>query len=1073
MDMKETQDVSMEQDRFFQQLPYSGMLLPQSLMESLPYMIWVKDTGGRFMFVNRLFAESCGKGAEEIVGKTDFDIWEKEFAELYVQDDREVEASNRRKNVEEPIHAVDGLRWYDTIKTPLHDSNGNVIGTMGTSKDITRRKTLEHDIENQKRFLKQMIDAIPDMIFYKDAQSRYLGCNRAFAQDFIGLKEEEIIGKTDMDFVRDEELARLFIAKDMEILRAGDSQAFEETIDLANGTHVDVETIKTPLKDQNGEVAGLIGIARDITTRKDFERRLREEHEYARLLLETMPSAVLSSDNDRQITSFNKRAEEITGYTHADIINQKCKIFSCNPCRDDCGFLSKDPHAPVNGLICSIKTSSGETRYVSKNANTLRNSKGEVIGRIECFDDITEKLITERLLSESEQRLSMATQGGKIGLWDWKVQTGETIFNEQWANMIGYSLNELEPVSINTWTELTHPSDLEISNRELEKCFSGEKKYYEAEVRMKHKNGRWLWVLDRGEVTEWDDNHKPLRMTGTHIDINERRLAEEELEKKDKILSAVAASLKELIGNQELNEAVAKCFTAIGTATMVDRVYLFENSYDELGNGTCSQKVEWNSGVTEPQIDNPELTNIPFQDVGDFVYNLSRGLPYSRITREIEPGRTKELLESQGILSVMVLPVFVRGCFWGFVGFDECKYERSWTGAEFSTLSAFVSTVERVIERRLIENELELAKRNAEEANAIKSQFLANVSHEIRTPMNAILGYTELLRDLIPDEGGSRYLNSIHKAGETLMNLINDILDLSKLESGRSELENDYIDISKVFEDIREVFSLKIKGKSLSFSIELDPSIPKSLLIDEVRIRQVLFNLVGNAVKFTEQGYVKILSRAEFSADNPGRTDMIFEVRDTGIGIPEDQYKSIFEPFRQKDGQSNKKYGGTGLGLSISKRLVEMMGGTISLESRFGQGTTFTVKLPGIIVGKSVADNFGNECIGRHEGFTAEGCTQPNTEGQEGMASVSMDNADPELLERLDALRVGLWNDCVRLNRLSDIREFAKQLNELGDAYRIETLKAYSENILVAVASFNSKRIRELLREFVIDDAGR
>ncbi|MBP7175569.1 MAG: PAS domain S-box protein [Thermoclostridium sp.] len=1073
MDMKEPQNVSMEQDSFFQQLPCNGIPLPQSLLESLPYMIWVKDTSGRFMFVNRLFAESCGKGAEEIVGKTDFDIWEKEFAELYVRDDREVEAANRRKSVEEPIHAVDGLRWYDTIKTPLHDSSGNVIGTIGTSKDITKRKTLEHDLENQKRFLKQMIDAVPDLIFYKDAESRYLGCNRAFARNFIGLKEEEIIGRTDMDFVRDEALAKLFIAKDMEILRAGESQAFEETIDLANGVHVDVETIKTPFKDENGEIAGLIGVARNITTRKDFERRLREDHEYARLLLETLPSAVLSSDNNRRITSFNRRAEEITGYTHDDIINQKCKIFACNPCRDECDFLSKDLNAPVTGLICSITTSSGETRYVSKNANTLRNNQGEVIGRIECFDDITEKLITERRLSESEQRLNMATQGGKIGLWDWKVQTGETIFNEQWANMIGYSLNELEPLSIHTWIKLTHPSDLEISNRELEKCFTGEQKYYEAEVRMKHKNGRWVWVLDRGEVTEWDSNHKPLRMSGTHIDINERRLAEEELEKKDKILSAVAASIKELISNQEIYEAAAKCFKAIGAATMVDRVYLFENSYDEHGNGSCSQKVEWSSEFSEPQIDNPELAGVPFQDIGDFLQDLSKGLPYSQIVREMEPGRTKELLESQGILSVMVLPVFVRGLFWGFVGFDECKHERIWTGAEFSTLSAFVNTVEKVIERRLIENELAQSKRIAEEANAMKSQFLANVSHEIRTPMNAILGYAELLRDLICDDGGSRYLNSIHKAGETLMNLINDILDLSKLESGRVELEHDFIDIAEIFEDIREVFSLKIKGKKLDFSIIMDPSIPKSLLVDEVRIRQVLFNLVGNAVKFTEEGFVEILGRAEFSADNPGRTTLIFEVRDTGIGIPEEQYKSIFEPFRQKDGQSNKKYGGTGLGLSISRRLVEMMGGTISLESRFGQGTTFTVKLPGIIVGKSVADNFGNECIGRHEGFTAEGCTQPNTEGQEGMASVSMDNADPELLERLDALRVGLWNDCVRLNRLSDIREFAKQLNELGDAYRIETLKAYSENILVAVASFNSKRIRELLREFVIDDAGR
>ncbi|MDD3706420.1 MAG: PAS domain S-box protein, partial [Clostridiaceae bacterium] len=549
--------------------------IPKEILDKLPYMMWIKDINGIFRFVNNLFAKSCGKTYEYIIGKTDFDVWEHNLASQYFNDDKEVLKSGKEKRFEEEILSIDTIKWFDTYKSPIFNSKGEVVGTIGTSMDITDRKELE--------------------------------------------------------------------------------------------------------------------------------RKLIEQNKYLSLILNTMPSAVFTSDNDKKVVSWNKRAEEITGYTSEEILNRKCNVFTCNPCREECTDLPDIASGPTMGLVCSIKNKNGDTRYVSKNIDVLRNMDKEVIGRIECFDDITEKLQTEENLRESQLRLDLSTKGGKIGLWDWNIQSGQTVFNEQWANIIGYTLEELEPVSIDTWIKFTHPEDLEHSNEILEKCFGGELDFYEIEARMKHKNGKWVWVLDRGEIIEWDKNKKPLRMVGTHIDISRRKQYEEEIKNKENLITEVAMSIKELISNRDYYDAIANCFRRIGLALQVDRAYLFVNSYDEDENGITTQRIEWNSGISAPQIDNTDLMGVSFSEVESFISPLMNGEAYYGVVKELKNDRTRDLLESQNILSLVVLPIFVNEVFWGFIGFDECKYERQWLESEFSILSAFANSIERSVERRLIE----------------------------------------------------------------------------------------------------------------------------------------------------------------------------------------------------------------------------------------------------------------------------------------------------------------------------------------------------------------------------------
>jgi len=274
---------------------------------------------------------------------------------------------------------------------------------------------------------------------------------------------------------------------------------------------------------------------------------------------------------------------------------------------------------------------------------------------------------------------------------------------------------------------------------------------------------------------------------------------------------------------------------------------------------------------------------------------------------------------------------------------------------EYGNATRMLGVVMDITQRKQATEELEKAREAADAANRAKSEFLANMSHEIRTPMNAVIGYADLLTQLVSDETQRNYLNSIKTSGRSLMKLIDDILDLSKIEAGKLELQFEFVDTYSFFEEMEHIFSFKITEKGLDFNVNITSGTPCGLYIDEIRVRQILLNLLGNAIKFTEKGHIKL----SVCTENPQMVeyrknkieeyvDLIIEVEDTGIGISGESGKAIFKSFQQQEGQSTKKYGGTGLGLAITKRLVELMNGTISVTSELNKGSTFKIVIPDV-----------------------------------------------------------------------------------------------------------------------------
>ena len=319
------------------------------------------------------------------------------------------------------------------------------------------------------------------------------------------------------------------------------------------------------------------------------------------------------------------------------------------------------------------------------------------------------------------------------------------------------------------------------------------------------------------------------------------------------------------------------------------------------------------------------------------------GRLYSENISEL-PQDLRDILEPQGIKSVIIYPLHVEGKFFGFIGFDECERIKLWSKLELELLRTISGIIANAFERKIMEQSVLSERDKANMANKAKSEFLANMSHEIRTPMNAILGFSEALYYKIDTPQHKKMLKSVLSSGNLLLSLLNDILDLSKIEAGKLEISPQRVDLVHIVNEIEMIFAESAGKKNLEFIVNIDADFPPAVILDELRIKQVLFNMVGNAIKFTHKGRVSVHLLFEKKDESCG--DLIIKIKDTGIGIPKKEHNQIFEAFSQQQGQASRKYGGTGLGLAISRRLVHAMQGSIKLESNVGQGSEFTIHMP-------------------------------------------------------------------------------------------------------------------------------
>jgi len=430
-------------------------------------------------------------------------------------------------------------------------------------------------------------------------------------------------------------------------------------------------------------------------------------------------------------------------------------------------------------------------------------------------------------------------------------------------------------------------------------------------------------------------------------DLREQKMMMKELEQRDKLLNTVnrAAAILLQPGIDDFENAISRSMGMMGEAVGIDRVYIWKNHFTN-GEHCCTQLYEWSRGVKSQQ--GTEYTvNIPYRLIGDWEKILSSGNCINSLVRDMS-AEEQEKLVPQGIVSILVVPVFLQERFWGFVGFDDCRRERVFTENEESILrSGSLLIANALLRNDMMQNiragaaELEVALAKAQSANRAKSEFLSNMSHEMRTPMNAIIGMTLIGKSASGLEKKDYAFEKIEGASTHLLGVINDVLDMSKIEAGKFELSLVEFNIEKLLQKVISVINFRVDEKHQCLTVNLDPRIPGNLNGDDQRLAQVIANLLTNAVKFTPEGG-SIHLNARFIKEENGLCTIQIDVTDTGIGISAEQQSRLFSSFEQAESSTSRKFGGTGLGLAICKHIVGLMGGEIWLDSKPGVGSIFS-----------------------------------------------------------------------------------------------------------------------------------
>ncbi|MCL2208811.1 MAG: transporter substrate-binding domain-containing protein [Treponema sp.] len=422
------------------------------------------------------------------------------------------------------------------------------------------------------------------------------------------------------------------------------------------------------------------------------------------------------------------------------------------------------------------------------------------------------------------------------------------------------------------------------------------------------------------------------------------------------------------------DDTLQKSMGIMAEVTGVDRICIWRNTGSALGQ-RFSLLYQWERDSFKSQsIDGNLAPDLFFNDHPAWNEQLTQGNCVNTLIRNLPPAEQKELAP-RNILSTLIAPVFLQDHFWGFVCFDHCKIERLFKDSEILILRSASRMIANAVIRNEMADELVSAKEQAEQSNRSKSIFLSHMSHEIRTPMNAILGITEIqMRD---DEnhspGTMEAFGKIYESGDLLLNIINDILDLSKIESGKLDITPNKYDIPSLINDTVQLNRLRYDSKPIEFFLFVDENTPVDLYGDELRIKQILNNILSNAYKYTDKGRIDFNVSAEYLNDtSDDDVILVFRISDTGQGMSEDQLERLFIEYTRFNLRVNRTTVGAGLGMSITKRLVDLMDGTIEVTSEPEKGSVFTVRIPQIRMSKSVC---GNELSGKLQNFHFQNTT--------------------------------------------------------------------------------------------------
>jgi len=659
--------------------------------------------------------------------------------------------------------------------------------------------------------------------------------------------------------------------------------------------------------------------------------------------------------------------------------------------------LSKKYNIDLEELKKKAQDYKKRPKYIEEIAKKRIHTSSEMIGLFYKYRK------EEQMLRETRRDYNLAIKATELGTWHWNIQTNESTINHYWAKMLGYTKEELEPHTFETLKKMIHPDDLNMCLEQINKHLSGKNERYECQFRIKHKKGHWIWVQDKGKLFEKTPDGKPLIMYGTHQDITKTKEASEQLErffslnldllciadveghllKINKAWETTLGYTIEELENQNFldfvhPDDVESTLKAISKLNAQIIVTSFLNRY-RAKDGTY-RYFEWYSqpygkliyaaarDVTEriknqkalQQSEEKYRLMIKNSPVGIFNFDKDGVLTEVNDSFVQIIGSSRKALIGLNMLKLpdKALVYAVKQALNGQQGYYDDEYHAVTSEKKVHVRGLFTSIkdvennfvigigiIEDITEQKKAEKALIKAKEEAQEANRAKSDFLASMSHEIRTPINGVIGFSDLLKSTPLNDTQKEYNNIVLSSAKSLLGIINDILDFSKIEAGKLELNLEKTDLYETIDSALSLLNYKALEKNIDLMQSISRNVPKYVEADPIRLRQILLNLLSNAVKFTDKGEVELVIRKVSEKPHSNLVHLYFAVKDTGIGIKEENIQKISQPFNQGDSINTNKFEGTGLGLAITKTLLGKMGSQLAIESTFGKGSTFSFEL--------------------------------------------------------------------------------------------------------------------------------
>lgn len=873
----------------------------RKILDTTSDVIWVIDANYKVLYANALTEKLFGFSADFIVGKN---CWE------YVHNtDGPIEGCPLKKSAQtlkrEKLEQEIGGRWFEIIVDPIINDKGEFESGIHIIRDITEHKLLYFELEKSKQKLEEtnklfrtMADTMPDMLWAKDVNNRYIFVNRAMAEILLNAKDvNEPIGKTDMYFAERERKAHpenpewhtfgeMCMDSDTETIKAGRPMQFDEYGNV-KGKFLYLDVHKTPMYDDNGEIIGVVGSARDVTQQKLFEKILRQSELKYRELFENAPVGYLILDENGIIIDANETLLRRFGYSKKEFIRRNIREFV--PPEE---VKTVDRNIDIILKKGELQTEAKSISKSGKKLDLLLREKRIKLddnryGILTASIDISKEKEFYRKLIEREKQLTTLINSTPTDLVYFKDE------NERWvlANQVFIQLFELSEIDYlgKKDEQLIDAVKPELKEN-LEKLLESDN-----EILKKQESVRKIYLFNNnGDNLEFDVIKTPL------FDENGKRIG----------LVTVARDITSLVRARKLLIESETKFRSVWENSISPMRLQDENSVLVNVNKAFCELI----GLPREQIIGKKITDlIKVEKRTSMNYEESfrnRTLPKHAEIKAVLPSGETRFLELTN----------------SFITFKE------------SGQTLLLTSFRDITEYKKLIAELTEARDKAEEMNKLKTQFFMYMGHELRTPFVGIIGYAQILEKELENEEHKRMARHILTTSSRMIDTLSNILDLTKIEFDNEEITITDINLNEVINEVFVEFQQTAKQKDLDFILDLPD---KNVLMksDERMIFSILNNLVNNAIKFTEKGFVKISLKKS-------KNKIILKVSDSGIGIPKEKQDIIWHEFRQVSEGTKRRFQGSGLGLTIVKKYTEILGGEIYVKSEVNRGTTFTIELP-------------------------------------------------------------------------------------------------------------------------------